>query len=77
MTQNTRLLAYLRANPGASRLDISRGMDPFIANVTARISEIRAQLRAEGGDVVVIRRPDGYEGWVIREPLTLGLRVAS
>lgn len=40
MTQTTRLLQYLRDNPGCSSLDIIR--DLSILNTTGRISDIRA-----------------------------------
>ena len=41
MTQADRLLAYLRANPGASSLEIVR--DTLIINTTGRISDLRAK----------------------------------
>lgn len=53
MSQASRLLAYLRANPGASSLDIVR--DLLILNTTGRISDLRAagysvhSWRAAGG----------------------------
>lgn len=39
LTQAERLIAYLRANPGASSLEIIR--DLSIVNTTGRISDIR------------------------------------
>lgn len=41
MTQVRRLLAYLRANPGASSLEITAAL--AIVNVTGRISDARAE----------------------------------
>ena len=67
-TQPYRLLAFLRENPGASRLDIDKGMDPYVANITGRISEVRAYMRSKGGDVVAFKRGDGRDGYRVVEP---------
>lgn len=40
MTQTDRLIAYLRAHPGASSLDVT--LDCGIVNVTGRVSDARA-----------------------------------
>lgn len=48
-TQCERLLAYLRAHPGASSLEIT--LDLGIVNVTGRISDLRAQ----GHDIVCVK----------------------
>lgn len=41
LSQADRLLAYLRANPGASSLEIVR--DLSVVNTTGRISDLRAR----------------------------------
>ena len=70
--QAMRTLRYLREHPGASSLEIVR--DLRIINTTGRISD----LRRAGYDVVCLRRPDGVDGYVVREPVavTKGEQVA-
>jgi hypothetical protein len=63
-TQAERVLAYLRANPGATALDIAHGCHPWVSNPRARISD----LRAAGHDVQVVRRSDRKNGFVVVEP---------
>jgi hypothetical protein len=68
--QTARLLDFIEANPGCSILDIARGMDPFIANPRARISE----LRQAGHDIRCSKRKDGVDGYHVQveaEQLTL------
>jgi hypothetical protein len=69
--QTARLYAYLRANPGASSLEIIR--DLSVTNATGRISDLRDVGEREGFVVLRERRKDGRWGYVIapREPLTL------
>jgi hypothetical protein len=62
VTQTTRLIAYLRRNPGASSLEIIR--DLSIVNTTGRISDIRAM---PGLDVDCRRRSDGCDGYWLTE----------
>ena len=71
MTQTDRVLAFLRANPGATSLDVAHGCSPWISNPRARISD----LRAAGHVIEPIRRPDGKTGFRVVEPGqgTLGL----
>jgi hypothetical protein len=62
MTQTDRLLAYLRANPGASSIVIT--YDLYIVNVTGRISDLR-----EAGHVIdAVRGPDRVFRYYLREP---------
>lgn len=63
-TQSERVLTFLRANPGATALDIAHGCRPWVSNPRARISDLRAQ----GFDVQVVRRDDGKNGFVVVEP---------
>lgn len=68
-TQAARLLAYLRANPGVSSLDITLALR--IVNVTGRVSD----LRAAGHNVVCAKGKDGVDRYhlhVEAEQLTLG-----
>jgi hypothetical protein len=62
VTQTTRLIAYLKAHPGASSLEIIR--DLAIVNTTGRISDIRA---LPGFDVDCRKRPDGRDGYWLTE----------
>ena len=64
MTQAERVERFIRANPGCTTMQIQRGCDPWISNPRARMSD----LRARGVDVVCEKRPDGREGFRIREP---------
>jgi len=63
MTQNERVLAFLRANPGATALDIAHGCHPWVSNPRARISD----LRAAGYVITPEKRADGKTGFVVRE----------
>jgi flagellar basal body rod protein FlgF len=62
MTQTERLIEYVRSHPEASSLDITLACG--IVNVTGRVSDARAQ----GVDIVCVRRFDGRQGYVVREP---------
>lgn len=62
MTQRDRLLAFLRANPGATTMQIQLGMRPFLANPRARISDLRAS-----GIEVVCRKVDGVSRFYVVE----------
>ena len=61
MTQTARLIAYLRANPGASSLEITHAL--ALVNVTGRVSDARAQ----GVAIECRKRADGRLGYYIRE----------
>lgn len=63
--QPMRLLRYLREHPGASSLEVTR--DLYIVNVTGRVSD----LRGAGYTVVCLRRPDGVDGYVVREKVAV------
>lgn len=73
VTQTSRLWAYLRANPGASSLEIIR--DLAVTNATGRLSDLRDELEGTDECLVKVKRSDGRWGYSIapREPLTLGL----
>lgn len=71
-TQNERVLAFLRANPGATALDIAHGCHPWVSNPRARISD----LRANGFEVRVVKRPDGRNGFEVIEPSPVQLAIS-
>lgn len=60
--QMARLLAFVRANPGCTTMDIQLGMRPFIANPRARISDLRAV-----GFLIECRREQGVDRYYVRE----------
>jgi len=60
-SQPDRLYRYLRANPGASSLEITVALG--IVNVTGRVSD----LRAEGIAVRCAKRRDGRDGYTLVE----------
>lgn len=64
MTQTERVLAFLRANPLATALDIAHGCHPWVSNPRARISDLRAQ----GFVVEPRKRDDGKTGFLVVEP---------
>lgn len=64
-TQPERLYRYLQSHPGASSREINHALD--ITNATGRISDLRAILRAQGGDVVKEKRSDGRDGYRLME----------
>lgn len=66
MTQNDRLLRYLRENPGASSLEITKAL--AIVNVTGRISD----LRKDGKDIIAVRVHGIYRYHVVEpQPVQL------
>ena len=71
MSQTERLVRFLQENQGATILDITRGLDPFVANPRARISD----ARKEGVVIECRKREDGRNGFWVRERFdgTLGL----
>ena len=72
MTQNDRVLAFLRANPEATALDIAHGCHPWVSNPRARISD----LRANGYTIQMVRRTDGRNGFRVVEPEPEPVQVA-
>lgn len=70
-TQTQRLWAYLRANPGASSLEIIR--DLAVTNATGRLSDLRDELEGSDHELVKAKRLDGRWGYAVspRKPLTL------
>lgn len=72
MSQTERLLRYVRANPGATSLEITLATN--LVNVTGRVSD----ARAAGFVVECRRRDDGNKGyWIVEQPVQLTLDVAS
>lgn len=73
MKQNERVLAFLRAHPLATALDIAHGCHPWVSNPRARISDLRAQ----GHVIEPTKRADGRTGFVVRvpEPVTTGTQT--
>jgi len=61
VTQAGRLLAYLRANPGTSSLEITLALR--IVNVTGRVSD----LRAAGYNVLAWRAESGIWRYAVIE----------
>ena len=60
MTQTERLVRYLRANPGATSLQITHAL--ALVNVTGRVSDARAQ-----GIDIECRRENGLARYFVRE----------
>ena len=73
MTQCARILAFLRANPGATTMELQLALRPFVSNPRARISD----LRARGHTVECRRRVDGFEGFWVREAAQMELALAE
>ena len=63
MTQTDRIVAFIRANPGCTTMQIQYGLEPFVANPRGRISDARAQ----GVAIECRKRADGRLGYYIRE----------
>ena len=62
LTQAERVVRFIADNPGCTILDLTRGLDPFVANVRARISD----ARKDGHRIECRRRGDGVNGfWVM------------
>jgi hypothetical protein len=55
------VLAFLKAHPLATSLDIAHGVSPWVSNPRARISD----LRAAGYVIAPVRREDGKTGFVV------------
>lgn len=73
LTQNERVLAFLRDHPLATALDIAHGCHPWVSNPRARISDLRAQgyvIRPE-------KRQDGKTGFVVVEDVSVQLALAG
>jgi len=69
MTQTTRLLAYLRANPAASSLEITLALS--LVNVTGRVSDLRAQ-----GHIVLCERDSrGVRRYRVAESVQMVVRL--
>lgn len=63
-SQAARLLAWLRANPGSSSIEVTMALR--IVNVTGRVSDLRAR-----GVVVECRSVEGVDRYVVVEPPTV------
>ncbi len=70
-TQADRVLRFLREHDGATAMELTMGLDPYVSNVRARVSD----LRAEGHVIEARKRSDGQVGLFVVEPgqRTLGL----
>jgi hypothetical protein len=70
-SQNDRVLRFIREHPGSTVMECVRAMDPWVSNVRARHSD----LRALGFDIRAEVRADGQTGFRVVESgdLTLGL----
>jgi hypothetical protein len=71
-SQTDRVVAFIRANPGASRMEITQGLAPFVANVTGRVSD----ARAAGVTVDCRKRTDGRKGYWIVEKAQMELALS-
>lgn len=71
MTQTDTLLRYLRANPGATSLEIT--LATSLVNVTGRVSDARAL----GHTIDCRKRTDGRKGYWIVEKAQMDLGMAS
>jgi hypothetical protein len=69
VSQNDRLLTYLRERPGASSLEIVR--DLGILNTTGRVSDLRA-----AGHVIEARRVEGVFRYWLSERVQMELALA-
>jgi hypothetical protein len=65
VTQNDRVLAYLRAHPGSTAMELSLGIEPYISNVRARISDLRL---THGIEIEARKREDGRVGFFVVQP---------
>ena len=65
MTQSERLLRYLRANPGASSLEITQAL--ALVNVTGRVSD----LRKDGHVIEAVRVGGVFRYTVVEQPVQL------
>ena len=71
MTQSERVLRYLYEHDGSSAMEITLALHPYVSNVRARVSD----LRAAGNVIEARKRVDGYTGLYLVQPgqRTLGL----
>jgi hypothetical protein len=67
MTQTDRLIRWLRANPGASSIEITVALR--LPNVTGRVSD----ARAEGHVIDAVRGSDRTWRYYLREPAQMAL----
>jgi hypothetical protein len=74
-TQVARLYAFLKANPGASSLEIQSYLR--ITNATGRMSDLRKEGERQGFVVVKAKRPDGRDGYSVRDNSEMTLGLAS
>lgn len=58
MTQNDRVLRFLMTHDGPTAMEITLALHPYVSNVRARISD----LRAHGNNIVARKRSDGQIG---------------
>jgi hypothetical protein len=73
ITQNDRVLAFLRANYLPTALEIAHGCYPWVSNPRARISD----LRAAGHVIRPVKRSDGKTGFLIVEATEVQLALAG
>lgn len=73
MTQTERIVAFLRAHPDATTMELQFGLAPFVSNPRARISDARAQ----GILIDCVTRADGRKGYrVIERRVDKGVQEA-
>lgn len=60
LTQTERVVRFIAEHPGCTVMDLTRGLDPFVANVRARISDARAV-----GHNIECRKVDRGNGFYI------------
>lgn len=65
MTQAERVLEFIRTHPACSTMELQYGLDPFVANPRARISD----LRAAGYHIECVRDEDGVQRYRVVEPV--------
>jgi len=73
VTQVQRVVRFLREHDGATILDITKGLDPFVANPRARISDARAL----GHQIDCIKDKDGRLRYYIDRDAKLTLFGAA
>lgn len=71
MTQSDRVLRFLMEHDGPTAMEITLALTPYVSNVRARISD----LRAHGNVIEARKRRDGQVGMylVTDQQRTLGL----
>lgn len=74
MTQTQRVVAWIRANPGTTVMELQLALHPFVSNPRARISD----ARAAGHVIECARRFDGQMGFrLIEAPEQLEMRLTA